>query len=36
MIKTGDEVGFKSAGGSRMDAPGEIGINELDGGSLFF
>ena len=36
MIKTGDRVGFKSAGGSRIDAPGEMGINELDGSSLFF
>jgi len=36
MIKTGDWVGFKSAGGSRMDSPGETGINELGGSSLFF
>jgi hypothetical protein len=36
MIKTGDWVGFKSAGGSRMGSPGETGINELGDSSLFF
>ena len=36
MIKSGDCAGVRSAGGPRVDDPGEIGISEVSGAAVFF
>ncbi len=35
-MKTGDCAGVRSAGGSRVDDPGEVGISEVSGAAVFF